>query len=198
MCRMRWPSWSAIKRWTRWASIPARFTRRGRVGVASLHAALPISPRQEAWPHLSPGAERRQSRAGFESEGRDLGKTRRGAEERQSVLAASRPALACRARQARCAECAGRVGQRSNGGRAGHQSRRDSRAVDASASRRYTPLFRSLRDKKHGRIYRLVPKDGKVAPVLNLKDATSEKLVAALKNDNLFWRRHAQRLLAAL
>src|SRR5206468_619698 len=42
---------------------------------------------------------------------------------------------------------------------------------------------------------RLVPKDGKVAPIFSLKDATPEKLVATLKNDNLFWRRHAQRLL---
>jgi len=27
------------------------------------------------------------------------------------------------------------------------------------------------------------------------QDATPEKLVATLKNDNLFWRKHAQRLL---
>src|SRR5712671_6579359 len=56
-----------------------------------------------------------------------------------------------------------------------------------------------LRDKTHGRIYRIVMKDAKpraVRPRLpNLKDATPEKLVAALKSDNLFWRLHAQRLL---
>ncbi len=56
-----------------------------------------------------------------------------------------------------------------------------------------------LRDKKHGRIYRIVydsPKDdGKTKPAFTLADATPEKLVATLKNDNLFWRRHAQRLL---
>ena len=28
-----------------------------------------------------------------------------------------------------------------------------------------------------------------------MKDATPEKLVATLKNDNMFWRKHAQRLL---
>ena len=56
-----------------------------------------------------------------------------------------------------------------------------------------------LRDKTHGRIYRVVyagtganPK--KPAP-FSLAGATPEQLVAALKNDNLFWRRHAQRLL---
>lgn len=53
-----------------------------------------------------------------------------------------------------------------------------------------------LRDKTHGRIYRLVYKDqtNKTAQ-LNLKDASPEQLVAALKSDNLFWRKHAQRLL---
>jgi uncharacterized protein len=56
-----------------------------------------------------------------------------------------------------------------------------------------------LRDKKHGRVYRIVydgnggAKDKK-AP-FSLAGATPEKLVATLKNDNLFWRRHAQRLL---
>jgi putative membrane-bound dehydrogenase-like protein len=52
-----------------------------------------------------------------------------------------------------------------------------------------------LRDKTHGRIYRLVAKDAKPAEKLTLTDATPEKLVAALKSDNLFWRKHAQRLL---
>ncbi len=54
-----------------------------------------------------------------------------------------------------------------------------------------------LRDKKHGRIYRLVYAEGK-APTnqkTNLADATPEQLVATLKNPNLLWRRHAQRLL---
>jgi putative membrane-bound dehydrogenase-like protein len=52
-----------------------------------------------------------------------------------------------------------------------------------------------LRDKTRGRIYRLVMKDAKPAEAMTLKDATPEKLVAALKSDNLLWRKHAQRLL---
>jgi putative membrane-bound dehydrogenase-like protein len=52
-----------------------------------------------------------------------------------------------------------------------------------------------LRDKKHGRIYRLVCKNAKPPEKITLKDATPEKLVATLKNDNMFWRLHAQRLL---
>jgi putative membrane-bound dehydrogenase-like protein len=56
-----------------------------------------------------------------------------------------------------------------------------------------------LRDKKYARIYRIVY-DGpggakpKRAP-FTLAGATPQKLVETLKNDNLFWRRHAQRLL---
>src|SRR5262249_3200764 len=56
-----------------------------------------------------------------------------------------------------------------------------------------------LRDKKYARIYRIVY-DGpggakpKQAP-FTLPGATPQKLVETLKNDNLFWRRHAQRLL---
>src|SRR5262249_19623739 len=52
-----------------------------------------------------------------------------------------------------------------------------------------------LRDKTHGRIYRLVCKNAKPVEKITLKDATPEKLVATLKNDNMFWRLHAQRLL---
>jgi putative membrane-bound dehydrogenase-like protein len=52
-----------------------------------------------------------------------------------------------------------------------------------------------LRDKRHGRIYRVVWKDGKPSPQPNLHNATPEVLVQALTNNNLFWRRHAQRLL---
>jgi putative membrane-bound dehydrogenase-like protein len=56
------------------------------------------------------------------------------------------------------------------------------------------------RDKSHGRIYRLewtgeqVKKTAE-STISTLKDATPEQLVAALKNDNMFWRQHAQRLL---
>jgi putative membrane-bound dehydrogenase-like protein len=52
-----------------------------------------------------------------------------------------------------------------------------------------------LRDKTHGRIYRLVMKNAKPTEPMTLKDAAPEKLVAALKNENLLWRKHAQRLL---
>jgi putative membrane-bound dehydrogenase-like protein len=63
-----------------------------------------------------------------------------------------------------------------------------------------------LRDKKHGRIYRLVAKgagepagssrrDKPGGSPVSLKGATPEKLVEALKSDNMFWRLHAQRLL---
>jgi putative membrane-bound dehydrogenase-like protein len=56
-----------------------------------------------------------------------------------------------------------------------------------------------LRDKKYARIYRVVY-DGPGAPKeskerFTLAGATPEKLAATLKSDNLFWRRHAQRLL---
>lgn len=56
-----------------------------------------------------------------------------------------------------------------------------------------------LRDKRYGRIYRIVWKGGDTtkpatAP-FTLADASPEKLVATLASDNLFWRRHAQRLL---
>jgi putative membrane-bound dehydrogenase-like protein len=56
----------------------------------------------------------------------------------------------------------------------------------------------NLRDKKHGRIYRLVYKDPNFKipfAVPNLKDATPAQLVETLKNDNMFWRQTAQRLL---
>jgi putative membrane-bound dehydrogenase-like protein len=52
-----------------------------------------------------------------------------------------------------------------------------------------------LRDKTHGRIYRLVMKDAKPAPPMTLAGASAERLVDTLKHDNMFWRLHAQRLL---
>ncbi len=52
-----------------------------------------------------------------------------------------------------------------------------------------------LRDKKHGRIYRLVAKNAKPLAASPLTNATPENLVAALKSDNMLWRLHAQRLL---
>ncbi len=53
-----------------------------------------------------------------------------------------------------------------------------------------------LRDKKHGRIYRVVHADSQAAKEPHsLQDATADQLVAALSSSNMFWRRHAQRLL---
>jgi putative heme-binding domain-containing protein len=52
-----------------------------------------------------------------------------------------------------------------------------------------------LRDKTHGRIYRVVYKAGRPYRPLTLQGASPEKLVDTLKNDNMFWRLHAQRLL---
>lgn len=52
-----------------------------------------------------------------------------------------------------------------------------------------------LRDKTHGRIYRLVCKSAPQEKPLSLAGASPEQLVATLKNTNMFWRLHAQRLL---
>jgi putative membrane-bound dehydrogenase-like protein len=52
-----------------------------------------------------------------------------------------------------------------------------------------------LRDKTHGRIYRLVYKGAKAEKPFSLQGASPEKLVTTLQNDNMLWRLHAQRLL---
>jgi len=61
-----------------------------------------------------------------------------------------------------------------------------------------------LRDKRHGRIYRLVyvgkdkggkPEGTTASTTMNLAGAKPEQLIAALKSDNRFWRLQAQRLL---
>jgi azurin len=52
-----------------------------------------------------------------------------------------------------------------------------------------------LRDKSHGRIWRIVPKNAKQTKVPELRVDDPNGLVAALKNDNMFWRLTAQRLL---
>lgn len=51
-----------------------------------------------------------------------------------------------------------------------------------------------LRDRSHGRIYRVVYEGPQPQP-MSLAGATPDRLVATLKNDNLLWRKHAQRLL---
>jgi putative membrane-bound dehydrogenase-like protein len=55
-----------------------------------------------------------------------------------------------------------------------------------------------LRDKKHGRVYRVVYDAAPKAERISLAGASSEKLVATLRHPNLLWRRHAQRLLVEL
>ena len=52
-----------------------------------------------------------------------------------------------------------------------------------------------LRDKTHGRIYRITHKQGKPSTMATLDTDNAATLVAALENDNMFWRAHAQRLL---
>jgi putative membrane-bound dehydrogenase-like protein len=51
------------------------------------------------------------------------------------------------------------------------------------------------RDRLHGRLYRISYDSAKAAPPMRLDNATPAQLVAALRNDNLFWRLTAQRLL---
>lgn len=52
-----------------------------------------------------------------------------------------------------------------------------------------------LRDKKHGRIYRIVYRGAKPAAQPKLSKDDPKGLVAALRHDNMRWRLHAQRLL---
>ena len=53
------------------------------------------------------------------------------------------------------------------------------------------------RDKQHGRIYRTIWKGAKPSAITSLANAEDNQLVAALGNDNLFWRQTAQRILVA-
>lgn len=52
-----------------------------------------------------------------------------------------------------------------------------------------------LRDKTHGRIYRLVATGGKPSASFDLSKGSADDLVAALKSDNQFWRMAAQRVI---
>ncbi|MCY2936319.1 MAG: ThuA domain-containing protein [Planctomycetota bacterium] len=52
-----------------------------------------------------------------------------------------------------------------------------------------------LRDKKRARIYRVVYGDKPGLNALSLAGASPSKLVETLKHTNMFWRKHAQRLL---
>ncbi len=52
-----------------------------------------------------------------------------------------------------------------------------------------------LRDYTHGRIYRVAYKNAPEYKPMALDKNNPESLLQALKNDNMFWRNHAQRLL---
>ncbi|HVW00354.1 MAG TPA: PVC-type heme-binding CxxCH protein, partial [Planctomycetaceae bacterium] len=52
-----------------------------------------------------------------------------------------------------------------------------------------------VRDKRHGRVYRVVYKSGPETKPLSLAGANPEQLVETLKHPNQLWRLHAQRLL---
>ncbi|HET6538840.1 MAG TPA: PVC-type heme-binding CxxCH protein, partial [Chryseolinea sp.] len=52
-----------------------------------------------------------------------------------------------------------------------------------------------LRDKTHGRIWRVVSQDARKNRSLSLNKNNPDDLIEALKSDNLFWRMTAQRLL---
>ncbi|MFO0981470.1 MAG: PVC-type heme-binding CxxCH protein [Planctomycetota bacterium] len=52
-----------------------------------------------------------------------------------------------------------------------------------------------LRDKTHGRIWRVVADDARPTAARDLRAASAAELVAMLRDDNLFWRSTAQRLL---
>lgn len=52
-----------------------------------------------------------------------------------------------------------------------------------------------LRDKKHGRIYRLVYRDAAESEPLSLRPDNIDQLVQTLRHPTMLWRKHAQRLL---
>lgn len=53
------------------------------------------------------------------------------------------------------------------------------------------------RDRQHGRIYRAIWEGAEDSKIKTLKGASPADLVAALNDDNLFWRSTAQRILVA-
>jgi putative membrane-bound dehydrogenase-like protein len=55
-----------------------------------------------------------------------------------------------------------------------------------------------LRDTNHGRIYRIIYKNAANKPAMKLSKKDVPGLVAALENNNMFWRMTAQRLLVEL
>ena len=53
----------------------------------------------------------------------------------------------------------------------------------------------TLRDKTHGRIYRMTHRNGAPSPMLDLDPTHPPSLIEGLKSPNKLWRMHAQRLL---
>ena len=53
-------------------------------------------------------------------------------------------------------------------------------------------LENPLRDKSHGRIYRITHKDSKKFHGLNLRNVDTGELINILNHDNMFWRMMAQ------
>ena len=64
-------------------------------------------------------------------------------------------------------------------------------AENGSGNAYQTPL----RDYTHGRLYRVAYKKAPAYKPVSLSKNRPEELVATLKNNNMLWRRHAQRLL---
>src|SRR5690606_8294624 len=52
-----------------------------------------------------------------------------------------------------------------------------------------------LRDRQHGRIYRIIYEGAEPAQPMSLAGASAQELVRTLTHENRLWRMHAQRLL---
>ncbi len=52
-----------------------------------------------------------------------------------------------------------------------------------------------LRDREHGRIYRIVHEEANPPPKPNLTGGDTSELIQTLSHENMLWRKHAQRLL---
>lgn len=71
---------------------------------------------------------------------------------------------------------------------------RQSAGIDAKTGRG-NAYETPLRDKQHGRIYRVFPKGSPDDANPNLDPSQPASLLAALDHPNMFWRQHAQRLI---
>ena len=70
----------------------------------------------------------------------------------------------------------------------------DSAGIDAEKGR-YGAYQTPYRHSRYGRVFRILPKDGKTNSIPKLDPANPDSLLAGLSHDNLLWRSHAQRLL---